>query len=58
MFFSKPGISLEKTLDFYFSIYKIKGLFNYFEGLEDDLVKQYNALNKNKLNSNVDLCQV
>lgn len=57
MYFSKPGISLEKTLDFYFSIYKRKGLFDYFEGLEDDLVKQYNALNKDKINSDVDLCQ-
>ncbi|MDY3352014.1 hypothetical protein PG357_08470 [Riemerella anatipestifer] len=57
MHYPKSEISLEKTLDFYFSIYKRKGLFDCFEGLEDDLVQQYIDLKKDKLNSNIDFYQ-
>ncbi|WP_420572936.1 hypothetical protein [Kordia sp.] len=48
---------MQKTVDFYFNIFKKKGLFKLFTGLEKDLSSQYNKLINNKLSSNINLIE-
>lgn len=50
-------ISLDNTVDFYFSIFKRKNLFKLFNGLEKDLFDQYKKLKKDNLNSDINLIQ-
>lgn len=48
-------MEITNTVNFYFSIFREKGLFNLFKGLEEDLLKQYNELRNNNLNSEINL---
>ncbi|CAI9682495.1 hypothetical protein [Elizabethkingia anophelis] len=50
-------ISLDNTVDFYFSIFKRKNLFRLFNGLEKDLLDQYKKLKIDNLNSDINLIQ-
>lgn len=51
------NINIDDTVDFYFSVFRKKKLFNLFDGLEDDLIKQYSELKKNLFNSDFNLVQ-
>ena len=50
-------MEITNTVNFYFSIFRKKGLFNLFKGLEEDLLKQYNELRNNNLDSDINLFQ-
>jgi hypothetical protein len=51
------NINIDRTVDFYFSIFRKKKLFSLFKGLEDDLINQYTDLKKGLFNADFSTIQ-
>lgn len=53
MYTPNTQISLDETVNFYFSIFRKKKLFNLFKGLKEDLLQQYAELTIHNLDSTI-----